>query len=250
VSAAVPTSVDHLAAVADDTAALAAAATSAGLDAPVAACPAWTMADLVRHVSRVHQWVEAIVRTRTAGPIDPKSLPAITPSVDALTSGSERLLSALRAADPDEPVWNWSTTKPHVAGFWRTRMAQETAVHRWDGEAAAGFGSPIDAALAVEGIDEFVDVFLPTFLARQTVGSSGGSLHLHATDTDGGGEWVVSFADGAVSVVREHAKGDAAARATASDLLLLLWNRLDTAAPGIQTFGDDAVFAAFRAFRI
>jgi predicted lipid carrier protein YhbT len=116
-------------------------------------------------------------------------------------------------------------------------------VHRVDAEAAAGKVAPIPADLAVDGIDEFLDVFLrarATFVPDTTLA---GSLHLHCTDAEG--EWLVSVVGGVIELAREHGKGDAAIRGSASNLLLLLWNRIDEA--GIETFGDPAVLAARRA---
>ena len=65
-----------------------------------------------------------------------------------------------------------------------------------------------------------------------------GSVHLHCTDVEG--EWLVTAdADGADVVTREHAKGDAAVRGPAHDLLMVLWRRqpLDT----VEVIGDRAV---------
>jgi predicted lipid carrier protein YhbT len=70
-----------------------------------------------------------------------------------------------------------------------------------------------------------------------------GSVHLHSTDADG--EWVVTEPDPSsrLAVTHEHAKGDAAVRGSASDLLLLLWRRLnlDDHAERFEVFGDRAV---------
>jgi hypothetical protein len=45
-------------------------------------------------------------------------------------------------------------------------------------------------------------------------------------------------------VTREHAKGDVAARGSASDLLRFLWGR--AGADRLEVFGDDATLARFR----
>ena len=45
-------------------------------------------------------------------------------------------------------------------------------------------------------------------------------------------------------VTREHAKGDVAARGTASDLLLFLWGRVPATA--LEVFGDAALLDRFR----
>jgi hypothetical protein len=43
---------------------------------------------------------------------------------------------------------------------------------------------------------------------------------------------------------REHAKADCAVRATASDLFLLVWNRLT--ADGLEAFGDATLLDVWR----
>ena len=65
----------------------------------------------------------------------------------------------------------------------------------------------------------------------------GETIHVHCTDADG--EWLIVLADGEMRVTREHAKGDAAMRGPAHDLLLVLWRRqpLDT----VDVIGDRAV---------
>ena len=68
------------------------------------------------------------------------------------------------------------------------------------------------------------------------------TLHLH--QTDGEGEWMLSSLNDQLVVGNEHAKGDAAARGTASDLALLVWGRRQ---PTVEVFGDEAVLNAWLA---
>jgi predicted lipid carrier protein YhbT len=82
-------------------------------------------------------------------------------------------------------------------------------------------------------------------LARRGVTLPSGSLHLHRSDGDG--EWMVTFSATGVDVAREHAKGDVAVRAPASELLLLLWNRRRPDDLGGEVFGDVAVVARWQA---
>jgi hypothetical protein len=109
-------------------------------------------------------------------------------------------------------------------------------VHRWDAENAAGDAPPIDAELAVDGIDEFFEHFCDTGAADAE--AVGGTVHLHCTDADG--EWLVTepVVGGKLAVTREHAKGDAAVRGSASDLLLLLWRRVELDDGAFELFGD------------
>jgi predicted lipid carrier protein YhbT len=59
------------------------------------------------------------------------------------------------------------------------------------------------------------------------------------------GEWLVTLGPTGVTVEHAHAKGDVAVRGTASDLLLLLWNR--AGADRFQVFGDTSLLDRWRA---
>jgi uncharacterized protein (TIGR03083 family) len=224
---------------------LADAAASAGVDAPVPSCPGWTVTDLLDHCVRGDEWARTIVERGKAGSIE-RILPADPdPSVrgDALVpafrAAAQALVAALSSVAPDTPVWTFSSTD-RTAAFWQRRRSQETAVHRYDAELAAGTPTPLDAELAVDGIDEILTVFLPRLV--DNFGSMGdGTVHLHCTDIDG--EWLFARRDGEVTVTAEHAKGDVAARGTASDLLLFLWRRVP--ASELEVFGDAALLERF-----
>jgi hypothetical protein len=118
-------------------------------------------------------------------------------------------------------------------------MAQETAVHRWDAQQAAGTLTPIDPELATDGINEVMTVFMQ-HAPRGPIDYPAGSLHLHRTD--GEGEWMLTAQDGVLTVTHEHAKGDAAARGPAQDILLYLWGR---GRDGLECHGDDALIDAW-----
>jgi uncharacterized protein (TIGR03083 family) len=208
----------------------------------VPSCPEWKVADLVIHTGAVHGFWGEMVERRAERPIPwpPADLPSDHALlVPWLREGTDRLASRLESADPSDKVWTWAA--PHNVGWVQRRMAQETAVHRWDGEAGAGHPIPIDAELAVDGIDEFLDVFLPE--NRRPEAGPDASVHLHSTDAPG--EWLVRIADNDVTVSREHAKGDAAVRGPASDLLLLLWRRVAPAQ--LEVFGAGATLDRFLA---
>jgi hypothetical protein len=114
-------------------------------------------------------------------------------------------------------------------------MAQETAVHRWDAD-----HEPIDPVLAVDGVSEFFEHF--TDRVADGALPMGGTVHLHATDAEG--EWLVSEPPdgGPLEFSTEHAKGDAAVRGSASDLLLLLWRRVGLDDGGrFEVFGEPEV---------
>ena len=206
------------------------------LTAPVTHCPGWTQADLVYHLGEVHRFWTFIVDRRATSPDDYQE-PARPDDEDLLAwyrDGLTRVHEVLAAADPATPVWTWS--RQNDVAFVQRRMAQETAVHRWDAQLAAGGPSPIDPDLAIDGIDEFLDHFVDPPGDGAT-----GSVHLHAGDAPG--EWWVAPGKEGWTIEREHRKGDAAIRGSASDLLLALWRRVDR--PALDVVGDEAVADRF-----
>ena len=206
--------------------------------AAVPACPDWTLRDLATHVGGVHRWATAIVETRSTERV--KRDRSLQPGSDLaawVAEGVDALVAALEAAGPDEAVWTFGPEP--VSSFWFRRQAQETAVHRWDAESASGDAAPIDAELAVDGVDEMLLGFAPMMDIPAKLGDAGRTIHLHATDADG--EWFLTLGPGALTVTKEHAKGDVAARGTASDLLLFLWGRIPPAR--LEVFGDADLLA-------
>ncbi len=161
-------------------------------------------------------------------------------AVDWFCSAAEQLVTTLTVADPDEPVWTWAQQKD--VAFVCRRMAQETAVHRWDAESAAGDPSPVEAGIATDGVDEFLDMWLPG--EERPFNRPGESIHLH--QTDGEGEWVLYCRSEGIAVERSHAKGSVAVRAPASDLLLLLWRRVPP--KDVEVFGDEQLLKEFLAW--
>jgi hypothetical protein len=130
----------------------------------------------------------------------------------------------------------------------------EVAVHRWDAQRAVGEPDPFPADLAIDGIDELFDVFVPMRLGGRDGIDIGGSVHLHCTDIPAGavelagdpggrqaGEWTFSTSDGLFSMNRGHAKGDCAVRGPASDLLLMMWRRIPPTSSSLTMFGDTAI---------
>lgn len=114
-------------------------------------------------------------------------------------------------------------------------------VEVWDAETQAGRSCTIPADVAVDGIDEFLSDLLPNPL--DGAAPIDGSVHIHTTDEDVHGEWlIVEGADGLV-VTREHAKGSCALRGPAGDVLLVLWRRLPL--DRIDVVGDAEVAARF-----
>jgi len=203
------------------------------LDLAVGSCPGWTLADLAAHLGGVYRWAAATLELGERAPRvsftgGPGELP------DWLGESTELIEAALVEHAPDDPAWTFGPDD--VAVFWHRRMTHETSIHRWDAQTAIGDPAPVDPALAVDGVDEIMDVIIPLKVGS-TMLEVGQSVHLHATDV--AGEWlIVEEADG-LTISRRHGKGTVAARGTASDLLLFVTGRLDPA--HLEVFGDAAV---------
>jgi uncharacterized protein (TIGR03083 family) len=216
---------------------------AATLDYPVPTCPGWTCERLIGHIGRVQRRTAAWVTTGAAGEVEQP--PAGAAVAGWTRAGLAELVEALQAVDPDAQVATWSGTRP--AGFWFRRMAVEAAVHRFDAQTATDHTTPLGTALAVDGIDELLTVLLP-WRGTGDLGGTGETIHLHATDPEladaGAGEWLITLGAEGLAVERAHAKGDIAVRGTASDLLLLLWNRVGP--DRFEIFGDRFVMDRWR----
>ncbi|GAA2247546.1 maleylpyruvate isomerase family mycothiol-dependent enzyme [Kitasatospora cystarginea] len=232
---------DYIHALRRDGARLAEAA-AGNLRSAVPSCPEWTVADLVWHTGEVYIFWTMIADGEIAGfddYVEPER-PAEDELLAWFAGTLERCAAVLERLDPELPRWTWSDRQD--AGFIQRRMAQETAVHAWDALAAVGRDEPVERELAVDGVAEF----LAHFGSTPPAGLPEEGLHLHATD--GPGEWSVRAVDGAWQVREEHGEGAAAVRGTASDLLLLLWQRRTP--EQLETFGDpDALKLFLGAFR-
>jgi uncharacterized protein (TIGR03083 family) len=209
------------------------------LTARVPSCPDWDVAELVRHTSEVHRHKASVIRAagqpwdeREQGPSDPEAV------LDWYRAGLDDLIELFETTDENAPAKTWGTGT--TVGWWIRRMAQETAVHRWDAENAVGDAAPIDPELASDGIDEFLGEFIP----GEDIPWDGtaGTIHLHCTDVQG--EWTVTLGPGSVPTYETgHTKGDAAVRGAASDLLLFVWRRVPSDA--VEVLGDAALVDAF-----
>jgi uncharacterized protein (TIGR03083 family) len=227
----------------DGDALLHAAGTDPGADVPT--CPGWSTTDLVAHVGRIYRYVARQARSQEQEPGDETPV-AAGDEFGATADALAELLVVLTEVDPDAPAWNWDRDAPNVAGFWRRRMALETAVHRWDAQDATGTPAGFAADLACDGVDEVLRGFLPRRRGRSKEELTG-TVHLHATDAPPGSpaEWTLDLGPrGAVAIRPVHEKADAAMRGPASDLFLAVWGR---PAKALERFGDASLLAAARA---
>ena len=236
----------HIAAVERELAAMADAVAAGPLDAPVPTCPDFDVEALAAHVGGllgfwIHLFDEAAGRPKT--PI--LEVPDHGDRAGWLRALGADFVAELRATDPGTEVWTWFDGD-HSARFWARRAANELAIHRVDAQVARGTAEPVDAALALDGIDE-------VFLLIESGGAdgslsgeagSGQTIHLHGTDREDA-EWLVTLDPGGARVERVHAKGDLALRGAVSDLEMLLYQRPTVGE--VERFGDETALDAFHA---
>lgn len=229
--------------------------------ARVPSCPDWVAADLLWHLGEVQHWWAAAVRNR---PQDAEGMGYAEPqrptSYDELLAFHEEqasaLAAALAAADPAEEAWTWS--QDHTVAFILRRQAHEALIHRLDAELAAGRVTPLDPALASDGVEEVLGVMygglppwgrwepLPHYV-RFDCTDTGARVWTQLglfSGTDPRGTTYTDEED--VHVVDDPGvEADAVVSGLAGDLDAWLWRRRDDA--DIHVAGDHAVFDRFRA---
>ncbi|MFC8362873.1 maleylpyruvate isomerase family mycothiol-dependent enzyme [Streptomyces griseorubiginosus] len=230
---------------------LASAAEHAGTDAKVPTCPGWQVRDLLRHTGVVHRWATTFV----AEGLTAFRPMAEEPGLDGeellawFRTGHRRLVDTLDSAAPDVECWRFLPA-PSPLAFWARRQAHETAVHRFDAEAARGgtpgtiardFAAELGRDFAADGIDEL----LRGFHARAKSGARSAEprvLRVRASDTDGA-VWTVRLSEEPPAAERgEQGPADCEVSGPTADLYLALWNRL----PFPRVTGDTSVAEFWR----
>ncbi len=220
------------------------AAVAPVLGRKVPSCPEWSGGDLLDHVCEVlHFWAHQL---EAADPTD-RHLPPRSEGRDAGEDPVERLdeevelvVGLLSRLGPEEPCWNWSGAELE-SGWVARRMALELAVHRYDAELTGGKPNPIATELAVDGIDERIDVHLRSDVPGAPEASLGGSICLGCTDADAA--WVIEVASGRVRCRGGAGPASAVVRGPASEIFLFTWNRVGL--PSLELTGDEAVARAW-----
>lgn len=219
----------------------------------VPTCPDWDLGELAVHVGGAHRWAAELVRTRATEELADEEVPGFAgpePRTAAaldgwLAEGAELLAAELRAAEPDAGVWTWAAEQR--AAFWARRMAHETVVHRADADGAAGVEFAVEADVAADAIDEWLEILefeqrgddedLAALRAPELAGSG---IHLHATDTtpEAGAEWLIELGAEGFGWRRAHAKATVALRGPLTDVLLVFYRRLPPDSDRVEVLGE------------
>jgi uncharacterized protein (TIGR03083 family) len=213
------------------------------LDAQVPSCPEWSARELAQHVAGVFTfWAHQLASADPTERRDPPGYESIAASdpVAWLDAATGVLVESLSELGPDEPCWNWSGTDLD-SGWVARRTALEIAIHRYEGELAARTTTAIATALAVDGIDERLEVHLRADVPECPEVSLGGPICLSCSDVDAA--WVVEVGGGRLRTRRKPGPAAAVLRGSASDLFLFSWNRIGTEA--LELTGERSVAEAW-----
>lgn len=230
-------------------------------EARVPSCPDWTAGDLLWHLIGVQDhWATMVGDRPDANPdtyTDPVRPGTHAELLTLFDQTSARLTDALEKANPAEYAWTWNDSDQTV-GFIGRRQAHEALIHRLDAELAAAAVTPLDSALAADGVHEVLDVMYGGTPPWGTFTPTGGGVRVDVTDT--GDSVLVAFGrftgtdpDGEthdeddINVV-ESLPGEplATVAGTADALDAWLWRRRDDT--GIELSGEKAAGDRFRAF--
>lgn len=178
--------------------------------AAVPSCGEWKAADLRDHISGVFAfWTYQLTRGDTSGHEFP---PEVREQyVRPISDAAGDLMKVLRQAGPDQPCWNWSGG--NMTSAWGARrMAHEISVHRTDAEMTLGPErfTGIDEALASDGIDELLDVFI-----KPTSNSNPDWPTLKLATTKG--SWTLELGEKAVNVRDRPSPGAAPTQPSSDD---------------------------------
>ncbi len=213
-------------------------------DAPVAvpSCPGWTTDDLAKHMAHVYLGQAFVVETGSQA--ENKEHLAHYPRTDDylefMAWGFEAITKALDINRPERSTWSWHHSD-HSIDFWFRRMAHETVIHRIDAELAIGAVTPIDEALALDGVDEVLD-FLPlTGSWPEVPNLDFGIVSIVASTKNGSKVWDLNFTNEAATVSAVAESNGAARLVISGDaeaMDLYLWGRIDSSDPRISITGE------------
>lgn len=225
----------HLDGIAFGADAFARHARAAGLHAPVATCPGWTVRDLLAHQGMVHRWAAATLRGEKSDTAVFEAAGQVAADPVAwLQAGADELIATLKAVPADVPAPVFLKDPPSPRAFWARRQCHETLIHAADaisaelGRAPSVTDFPLGADLAADGIDELLTGFLPR--SRSGVHSERPTTLVIAPQ-DRDEWWEVSISGDPVVTTRRGGRpageADWTVSGHAAELYLRLWHRLD-----------------------
>ncbi|WP_253705491.1 maleylpyruvate isomerase N-terminal domain-containing protein [Brachybacterium sp. P6-10-X1] len=135
----------------------------------VPTCPDWTAADLLWHLTEVHEFWGAVLahgvtREEEAEKLEESAAPRPERFEELLArrvAATEALLEQFDAHEDEEPAWFWYSAEQTVSVI-RRMQTHEATIHRVDAELAAGRRvTPIAPQVAHAGLDHVLRVMWP-----------------------------------------------------------------------------------------
>ena len=192
--------------------------------APVPACEGWDGREVALHTAAVYLHKATTMRTGGEAPFPRESFADDAGPGEMLDAAWQSLVAELDTRDLDSftPTW-WS--EDQTVGFWLRRMTHETAIHRHDMETAAGQPTLIDDDLAIDGIDEVLDVLLRwDWEDTPAPGATGATIRVNSGDHT----WTVALDPRQAVLDRAgHGTAQAEVRGDPNTVLLWLWGAGD-----------------------
>ncbi len=173
---------------------------------PVPQYPGWTMTDLLSHTGAILGRTTVVCREGYQDRPETPRLPEDADAVDWFQDQLNEMLEVLAESEPSTRVWGFGS-QPSVR-FWILRMLIEVGLHRYDAARGWGDPDPLLDEVAIAGLDEFDDMWLPRLGDLPTV-------RFHAEDF--GRTWVYGSGEPVAEI-----------SGTASDVYLRLMSRPST----------------------
>lgn len=208
---------------------------------PVPWCGAWTVADLVEHLTYIHHWAAAMARNQDH---PDQSDPGAGAKAEAeelrrrYESAATDLLDTLTSLDPSAPAR--TLVEGGTVAFWRRRQVHETLVHLWDLCTAAGLDLRVEPTVWADTVDEALTVMHPRQVRLGRAGAARVRLLVAADDVDRG--WNLPGD-------RPGLEPAATVSGPAEALALLAWGRTSLTDDRLRVGGDQAALAAVLADR-
>lgn len=208
---------------------------SDSLEVQVPTCPEWNIADLLSHTGWVYRYWAFIAdlpegeranRDNMIAAGLPKVGSAQRPNVELFAWFNDSIQTLIDAygRQPDTKVIDSRFWGMQPLSFIARRMAHETAMHRWDVQHALGDADGFDSVLAADGVDEFLEFWLPLGFRHADFADSTCTIGLDATDSPD--RWRVRVSSDSTSWTRAEGEADVIGCGSASDLYLFVWQRL------------------------
>jgi len=232
----------HVAAVEREARSIVAALRDTPREARVPTCPAFALADLAAHVGEFTAlWTHVLAEAAGAETTPYAPLQATDDMHAWYETLADHLVERLHATTGDAPCWMWMPNH-QTAGAVARRCANELSIHRYDAQSASGNVMRLDAAIAMDAIDEIFDM-LPVW--DNPPEGSGKTLRLRATE--GEQRTITLGAEGPRTHI-DQGPADLTLTGSASALALLLFERPTISS--VQRDGDPtALDAWYREFR-